>query len=218
MGADIYGAVFVSFAAENQDKLVELIRNYNSSEFGRVVLRPESKFALTAVYTKLDNDIPAWLPVRNEAGQPLTVEKSFLTVLSENFGVVIAFYSADDYFDYQHWENGRLVRFLDSTDEGWDTVYGTEDPWEEDSFFSAEALEKRIAELEDWGELSEEKRLEIEKVWQEKKIRNFAPEPRIEVDKKIRAIHNYYGLWPAFSRPENNIILYSKENYPQKFS
>ncbi|MBF0397513.1 MAG: hypothetical protein HQK78_12115 [Desulfobacterales bacterium] len=190
---ETFGAIFVPLKSDCAGILQNWLqtRNYIGKDSKKILVLPENSFAVVEQYGRTSNP-PGWLPSREKVGDQLTVpQKGILHELSVDFGEAFAFIMFDDYIDYQHWKDGKLVRFLDGSAEGWDTASGSPDTWEEDFFFSIEKLDNRLNELRDCKELTIERETEIRKVWGEKIIRSGATEPPVgEVARAIR-IHYF---------------------------
>lgn len=190
---ETFGAIFVPLKPDCVDRLQDWLqtKNYNGRDSKKIIVLPENSFAVVEEYGKTSN-APKWLPRREKSGDPLTVpQKGILPELSVDFGEAFAFIMFDDYIDYQHWKEGKLVRFLDGSAEGWNTASGSPDPWEEDFFFSLEKLDNRLNNLRDWEELTPEREAEIRKVWTEKVIRSGATEPQTEDTARAIRIHYF---------------------------
>ncbi|PZO36159.1 MAG: hypothetical protein DCF19_22290 [Pseudanabaena frigida] len=187
------GAIFVPLKSDCVDRLQDWLqtKNYNGRDSKKIVVSPENSFAVVEEYGRTSH-APRWLPSREKTDDPLTVPQTgILPELSINFGEAFAFIMFDDHIDCQHWKEGKLVRFLDGNAEGWDTVSGHPDPWEEDFFFPLEKLDSCLNDLRDWEELTLEREAEIRKVWAEKAIRSGAAEPQAAGTARAIRIHYF---------------------------
>lgn len=69
-------------------------------------------------------------------------------IFGEAIGIQIMTYG-DDFFLYDHWDNGKPVRILSYDPyKGWIRVEGREEAWEKECFFKAGTLEQDIFFLE----------------------------------------------------------------------
>lgn len=143
MSADIYGFVFVRFENTEKEKLITKVSECPFEEFDQVAVWDESNYALIADYQKSDNDVSIWLPEGDEIEELFDGGTNILKTFSEDFAEVIAFYTIDDYYHYQHWVNGNLERILEGNDDGTDYSLGTEEAWENECFSSVKEAEEK---------------------------------------------------------------------------
>lgn len=135
MSADIYGFVFIRSGKDNIEKLIDEIKNCQFHEFSRVEHWNNSDFCLTTDYNKSDGDVACWLPESDESEQLFDGEiNNILAEFSKKFNETIALYIIDDYYHYQHWKNGELIRLLDGNDNGIEYALGKEEEWENKCF------------------------------------------------------------------------------------
>lgn len=104
----------------------------------------------------------------------------------------IAFQSSVELFIYQHWKSGRLQRSLiygASTEGTWEQVDGQAEPWEAEAFFDRDDLESLLEEADD-----DDKRLNIQRIFDEQILEIDAWIPMIDARESARAIAEYYNL------------------------
>ncbi|MBF0102220.1 MAG: hypothetical protein HQK77_15070 [Desulfobacterales bacterium] len=189
------GAVFAKINSEEILSLRDFIRSKGYySELKDCITRDDRDWVLLRRYTSRDN-VPVWMPRRNASGEALSLSGSKLAELSTFCREIIVYFCIEEWIDYQHWQDGELIRFMDGSDEGWDTVSGNPEAWENECFFFAGSMEKRIAELTDNGEFTPEREQAIRIAWANKKIMSGAIEPQVSIVNMLRAIEKHFSIW-----------------------
>lgn len=189
------GAVFLRLEEESLDSVRESIAgNRRYSEFKSFATRETCSWILLRRYNRTDN-VPCWMPVRENPGDPLTLPKSLLAELSQGKRQIIAYFYCEQAIDFQHWRNGELLRFIDGSEEGWDTLAGEPEPWEEECFFPTGGMEKRMEALREFDELTSEREQAIWNAWTARKLFAGATEPPTSIREMLQCLKKHYGIW-----------------------
>jgi hypothetical protein len=117
-------------------------------------------------------------------------EENYSQEYSQKIGEVIyiGVQSNVDFFLYEHWKDGALLRRLGYIQDSWDQVDGTPEDWEVSVLFSANRLKEL---LEDYDE---EKQATIRAAWERKQIQEGDAFPLVFAPDLMMAIENYFHL------------------------
>lgn len=129
--------------------------------------------------------------------------KDALAQLSSDFNTDVmwlGFQSVVDAFNFQHWQNGSLLRSLvygcHEEERTWEVAEGQPEPWEEEAFFAPNHLKFLVGEIAK----NEEEKSQYERIWQNRELVQGRNEPMVSSKAVAWVVARHYNF-PGWGSP-----------------